>query len=330
MTIKSIANAIKKSKKMAILGHISPDLDCLGSAFSLKEVLTKNFNIEVSVFADGKIKDGETEIFYPNELDTKDFVASDYDLIVMVDSPNATRVGKYADELLKHKNIIKLDHHYDNLEPITKNFYVDEKSSSCCEIVYLVINELTDKIDKEVATYLYAGITGDTNSFLNSNTTPNSLLVAAKLYELGANVNKVNTLYFKTKSKNQWDLIRYIYNKVEYHGNFAFVGVKLKELKKYNVSGDGLARFANDLISIKGIDVSCVFVEKKLRTFNCSFRSKEGYSVRDIAQKFGGGGHICASACVLNGSYGEVKSKILKIIKNDILERKKWLMESFC
>ena len=323
MTIKGIANAIKKSKKMAIIGHISPDLDCLGSAFSLKEVLSKNFNIKVSVFADGKIKENEKEIFYPNNLETKEFKAKDYDLIITVDTPNISRLGKYADEVKKHKNIIKIDHHYDNLTPFTENFYVDEKSASCCEIVYLVIKELTKELDKNVATFLYAGITGDTNSFLNSNSTPNSMMLAGFLFEKGADVNNINQQYFKSKTKNQWELMKYIYQKVTFLDNFAYVGLKLKDLKRFNVSGDGLSSFANELICIKGIDVSCVFVEKNLKTYYCSFRSKEGYSVRDVAQKLGGGGHVCAAACLLNGSYGEVKNKIVKIAKEEILKGQK-------
>ena len=323
MTIKSIANSIKKAKNIAIFGHVCPDLDCFGSAFSLKHILKTQLDKNVKVFIDGEMEENFAGIFYPNIIDTCNFVPNDYDLIIVVDTPNKKRIGKYAEKVIKHPNVIKIDHHEDDTNELTKNCYIDTNSASCAELVYLVIKELVKKIDPTTATYIYSGIIGDTNSFVNSNVNETCLEIASNLCQLGANLNLVINSFLKSNTMANWNLSKLVYEKTEFCNNFGIVGITLKELNKLGLNGEGNSKYANEIIYIKGIDIGCIFTEKSSKSFNCSFRSVEGYDVSEIAKKLGGGGHKCAAACVLNGNYKDVRSKILNAIKDYLNEVKR-------
>ena len=49
--------------------------------------------------------------------------------------------------------------------------------------------------------------------------------------------------------------------------------------------------------------------------FKISLRSKGKVNVEKIAKKFGGGGHINAAACRIEGDIDSVRSKIMEAIK---------------
>lgn len=322
MTLKSIAKKILKAERIAVFGHVSPDLDCLGSAFSLHEGLTKQLNKAVDIFADGKVE-RYGELIDVDILNAKEFIYSAYDLIIAVDTSTSDRLGMFETGVLNHKNIIKIDHHPELTEndALMKQKYVESTSASASELIYLLLKELNVKITPQIATYLYAGITSDTNSFLNDNVTPRSMAIAGELFKCGADVLKVNRIVFKTISLSKWNLTKVAYEKAEIIGNFGIIGITLKELKKLGNDGEGVSMFANQLISIEGVDLACVYTEKNLRSFRCSFRSKFGTRVDLIAKKLGGGGHKQASGCEVKGSLKEVRAKIVKAIKEGLKEQ---------
>ena len=61
---------------------------------------------------------------------------------------------------------------------------------------------------------------------------------------------------------------------------------------------EGLVNYA---LSIHDVEVAAFFRELPDGRFRVSLRSKGGYDVAAIAQRFGGGGHRCASGCSLDG-----------------------------
>ena len=322
MTLKSIAKEILKAEKIALFGHVTPDLDSLGSAFSLYEALSKQFKKVVNVFADGKYQRFE-KIINISALNSTVFSKDDYDLIIVVDTSSTDMLGSYQKEILSHDNIILIDHHQgkQNSSLFTNKNYIDSDSSSASELIYLLLKELGAEITPEIASYLYAGITSDTNSFLNDNVKPSTLKIAGDLYEKGAEVAHINRSFFKTMTKSKWDLTKIAYSNAEIFDDFAILGIKKKELNKIKDDGEGVAIFANQLANIEGIKISCVFTEKNLRTFNCSFRCKYNYVVNSLAEKFGGGGHKLAAGCTICGSYKDVRNKIIKAITESIREQ---------
>jgi phosphoesterase RecJ-like protein len=67
------------------------------------------------------------------------------------------------EEYIKTQNTINIDHHIDNTNFADLNIVRSINHSSTCEIIFEIIEELWEnKFDKEIATYLYLGLTTDT------------------------------------------------------------------------------------------------------------------------------------------------------------------------
>lgn len=318
MELKDIAKIVKKGKNIAICGHVAPDMDCFGSVFSLKVAL-ESLGKHADAFADGGMPEKDKRVFKRELSDELD--SSKYDLIIMVDTPSIQRLGKYGPSVINHKNIVLIDHHKSNSCEVTKQEYVDSDSSSCAELCYMLIQLLGAEITPEIATYLYAGIAGDTNSFLNDNTKTNSFVAAAKLSELGADKVLVNEVIFKSNTRDDWKLDKKVYETAELFSNFGIVFIRYKDLKKIDGDVTGTSKYANKLVYLEGIQIGCSVTERNLNTFDCSFRSKKSVDVNVLARKLGGGGHVNASGCVLTGTYRQVREKLIATIKETLKEQ---------
>jgi bifunctional oligoribonuclease and PAP phosphatase NrnA len=121
--------------------------------------------------------------------------ATDFDALVVLDTPAWNYVGEIGLELPGDRPVLVIDHH-----PTSEKFgsvnWVDSSAASTSEMLLSLIESLgPDLIDAEVATCLYAGLLGDTGGFQNSNTRGGTLSVAAQLVSAGADHPKlVNAL----------------------------------------------------------------------------------------------------------------------------------------
>jgi phosphoesterase RecJ-like protein len=66
------------------------------------------------------------------------------------------------------------------------------------------------------------------------------------------------------------------------------------------------------------VEVATLFVELADGRFRCSLRSKGRVDVRQIAQKYGGGGHTLASGVNLEGPREKAMGAILAEIRQQL------------
>jgi bifunctional oligoribonuclease and PAP phosphatase NrnA len=73
------------------------------------------------------------------------------------------------------------------------------------------------------------------------------------------------------------------------------------------------ARFCavNYELAIEGIEVALFFREQPDGSFRVSLRSKGAVNVAAVAEKFGGGGHECASGCATPGPLSVASERLL-------------------
>jgi len=86
----------------------------------------------------------------------------------------------------------------------------------------------------------------------------------------------------------------------------------LTELKGKKADCDSYSR---SLVSIEGINRSFSLIEEKEGLFKLSMRSKVGYDIRIIAEKLGGGGHVCAAGATFTAkNIRDAKKMVLDAI----------------
>ncbi len=305
--MKEIIKKIKQSKRVAIIAHVSPDADCLSSMSALYCIL-KQFGKECSMFVDcDKFKEYISFYKFNLPLNTE-LNANDFDTIFTVDVPQITMLGKYSSVVLSHSNVVCIDHHPTNNIPAQTKF-VDSDFSSCSEIIYKIAEQLKAKITPEIASFIYAGIIGDTNCFQNDNTNSNTFITASNCLVCGAEKNLITFLFQKHQTYEEMILKKLAYENLIISDKIGYVILTKKMLKEANT--DDCPMLVNEILNTGDNLFAFVIKQKDKNTYSVSLRCKEGYNVAKIASTFGGGGHVQASGFMFTGS----PTKYAKLIK---------------
>lgn len=311
--MNNIIDKILRSNKIVICTHVSPDGDAIGSSLGLAGALWKI----------GK----DVNVCIPEYSDFFDYLkfsylvnnnVIEYDLMIVVDTSSVDRValGEYV---FDKDRCIVIDHHATNDLYGSVN-YVDSEFSSCCEIVYELISKMNIDVDLDIGTALFTGILTDTNGYLNSNVNYKTFDISSKLSLLGVDVH---TLYYKVLvniSRTSLELRKRVYNRLVFYcdNKVAFSYLTLNDINEVNAKSEDYEGMVELGRVVDGVQVS-VFARETEDGFKVSIRSIEGVSSAIIASKFNGGGHLCASGCLIKDSLENVEKCLINVIKEYLI-----------
>ena len=100
-------------------------------------------------------------------------------------------------------------------------------------------------------------------------------------------------------------------------GRFAVASVLEKDILESGAKKDETEGFIDFVMGIDGVEVGACVLEMGKNKYKISFRSK-GTDVNEVAGTFGGGGHVLASGCQIQGEYEEVVDKICFAVSRHI------------
>ncbi|MCL1934983.1 MAG: bifunctional oligoribonuclease/PAP phosphatase NrnA [Defluviitaleaceae bacterium] len=303
--IYDILEIIKKSENIAIAGHISPDADSLGSCFAMAYCLQKigkNVSVLLNDFGN------KYNVLPGFEFANKSI---NPDLFILMDCGDVNRVGNFLD-LFKNTKSILIDHHI-NTGFADFNF-IDEKSSSTCEVLYNIITNLCE-LDSNIATCLYAGIVTDTSGFRNS-TTSKTMQIASELLKYDFDSENIYEVLMYKQSLHQFQGFMSVVAdfKIDIEASIVYTIATKEKLENLNITKNDLDGIVNIFKRIHDIEVYCFAYELDNGATKISLRS-HNFDVNNIAKFFGGGGHKLASACILNMSPNEAMEKIIEKLK---------------
>lgn len=319
--LKNIVKIIKKANSIAIINHVSPDIDAYGSMIGLYLGLEKTGK-KMSMFSHEVLSNEKQVLFGKYPISIGNLESKNFDLLISVDVATKDRLGIYKDDFVTHSNTIKIDHHRVGNEFAQVSF-VDYERSSSSEIIFDLLDFMGVNINAELATCLYAGLSADTYSFINLNTNKWSFETGKQLLDCGADIASVNDALHRTISLSQLAMKRYLYDNMEIIDNeIAVICISLKDLERLKATKQDCDSHSSELISIEGVNISCAIIEKEPNIYGCSMRSMQGYSVSVIAQRLGGGGHVGAAGCTLTcKSIKEAKEIALDAMKKYLKSR---------
>ena len=298
---------LKDANSIALISHLDPDGDNLGSLTALSKSL---LNLGKKVYPIEFDKIPENLKFLPNLGLLSDNTDINIDMIICLDCANYERLGQIDELFNKAKFRINIDHHQSN------EFYGDvnivkKGYSSTCELVFDLINEINLPIDKEISMSLLTGLSTDTGRFLYSATTADTLAKASRLVENGADMMKINELIYQSKKFEAQLLENEILSKTEIYNDYiAFGFVMTDQLNKYNVEISDIDSVINTFRDTDKIKISVLIKQQTENEYKVSFRSKGNIDVGLIAKNLGGGGHKNAAATRITGDFETVSNKI--------------------
>lgn len=306
MNLSEIAKKLLKEKRVALISHVRPDGDTLGSSLALKLAL-ESINIQADVVCDDSVPQ---KFFFLDEANlVKKELCGEYGALIAIDCADISRLGSFSEAFIKHQNTFVIDHHISN-NRYAKNNYVFDNSSNA-ENILALIELMGISITSKIANLLAMGIVTDTGNFRHKNVTENTLVSAGKLVSLGADLNNIYFHMFTKQSKARAKLFGSTMQKLRYFfdDRFAVATVLQSDIEKACARQDETEGFIDFVMGINGVEVGACVLETAKNKFKISFRSK-GTDVNGVAQTFGGGGHTLASGCQIQGEYEEVVDKI--------------------
>ncbi|MBN2260789.1 MAG: DHH family phosphoesterase [Clostridiales bacterium] len=324
-----IAHALRplmdESNEIFIMGHKYPDMDAFGAAIGIyraainrgKEayIVLNEVNESIkNVFE--LFKDDETYKFIKSEDAISRVDAGDMLIVVDTHRPSFTECPELIEKM---DRIVLFDHHRRGAEYIenTSLNYVEPYASSTCELIAEVLMYIEDKVfirDIE-AEALLAGIVLDTKSF-SLKTGVRTFEAASFLRRYGADTVKVMQLF-----QDDFETIRTksdIVAEAEITHDAIAISIYRKPLENIKLIA---SQSADELLKVRGIDVSFVIGIQPNNEVIISGRSLGEKSVQLILEKLGGGGHLTtAGAQFVDQTIDEVREMLIKEIDEYILK----------
>lgn len=303
----------------AVAGHVNPDGDCTGSAMAVCLYLRDNFpQIQTDVYLERKKEDFA---FIPglSGVLAEAVHGRIYDLLILVDVSSTDRVALAGEYILTAKKTVCIDHHVTNAGFCMENHIVPDASSTC-EVLYDLMDK--EKISADCAVALYTGLVTDTGVFQYSCTTPHTMRTAAALLEKGIPFTEIveQAFYRKTYAQNQL-MGRTLMESIMLLDGRCIVGiVRRKEMEFYGLAPADMDGIVNQLRNTEGVEVAIFLYELEPQKFKVSMRSASSVDVSRVAGIFGGGGHIRAAGCTMNGSPFDVVNNLTLYIEKQLLE----------
>lgn len=311
--MRKAIEAIRKYKKFLVTAHVNPEGDSIGSQLAMKELLLGMG--KQAIIVDNDPVPGHYK-FLPkaDEVSNRIDKSIQFDAAVILDCPTMKRIGDVRYIIPKDRPIINIDHHISN-EEFGRYNWVDPHASSTGEMVYRLFKETGTKMTKDIALCIYIAILTDTGSFNYDNTSKAAHEIAGELLGYGLDPAGVSEDVYEKRSLADMKLLGMVLDtiKVNSAGNVAYMEMTRKMLEETGAQvakSEGLVNYAR---SIDGAMVAVLFREdsKDRNKINVSFRSKGDVDVNRIASFFGGGGHVKASGCVIEGTLASAEKKVL-------------------
>lgn len=307
--IATFTSMIESSHRIAIVGHMKPDGDALGSCLGMYHYLRLCGKENISIVLPHRTQaylnfliDKEISkdiIIHEDKPQKAEEAISESDLIICQDFNAFHRTDRLENALASSTaSKILIDHH---LNPDRDSFtlsFSETAISSASELVYQVlmqtpvINGDASRLPLAAATALMTGMTTDTNNFANS-VYPSTLRMAADLVEAGVDRDMVVSNIYQQHRETRMRLMGYMLKDLMTitPDGVAYMVLDKKVLQDYHIEEGDTEGFVNLPLSIAKVKMSLLLKEDG-NMVRVSIRSKKGISANRCSKlHFHGGGH---------------------------------------
>lgn len=316
--LNKIADIFKTYKTFAIYTHIHTDIDAIGSSLAMKLGLESMGKI-AHVFVDSDLPENvfnlkDSMLINKQKLDK-------YDVAVVLDLSDESRLGKLRYKYKKNvKTTVCIDHHLDP-QDFCRFSYVNDHVSSTCENIYELLKVLKVSFEKEICKCIISGVLTDTGCLKFSSAYPSTFRIVAELLEKsGLVMDEITYPLFNSKNFNEYELWKLSINKTElfFDKAAAIIILTQDDFKKTGTSMKDTKGLTDNALLLDSVKVVVMASQDNDGVYYLSIRTKSPYSAKNIAEDFGGGGHIKAAGCKIAKPLNEVINLIKDSIKKEL------------
>ena len=315
MTRREAAAWLLAHDRYCILTHRNPDGDTIGSAAALCRGL-RSIGKQAYI-----LQNPQFTARYGRWLEglTAPSVGAE-DTVVSVDIAAETLLPENAAELAGHIRLA-LDHHGSNTG-FAACSCVEPELAACGELIYWLLLELEVSPDVLTAEAVYLAVSTDTGCFQYANTTSDTLRVAAACRDAGCDAYPINKQFFGTKSLPRLQLEARLTETMEVlaGGSVALCHVPYAWMAELGLTEDDLDAIAGFPRTMEGVEIGVTTREQAPGRQKISLRTGTTANASDICAHLGGGGHKAAAGATVEGTYEEIRDRLLQAMRLEGVE----------
>src|SRR5438034_6733444 len=316
-----IGRALREHNKFAVLSHVRPDGDALGSTLALALSL-KELGKDVRAWNEEGMLEKYNFLARAELLTEPPSTPEDFDVAIALDTAVQNRLGTTTAAVGSAKLWINMDHHPSNPR-YGDLVYIDPTAPATGQILFELLTNQKFPITPAIAENLYAAISTDTGSFQYPNTTVRTFEIAAELVRCGVEVGRISQLLYENFPRRRIELLRELSATMQFgcDGKLAWFSLSQAAALALGVIPEDNEGLIDNLRATRGVIVAIFFEELIDGKVRVSMRSKnEAVDVCAIGTQFGGGGHVLAAGARVRGTLAEVEKKILEEVR-DVVSR---------
>lgn len=320
MSLAALAQVLEGAGPTLIVGHEDPDPDSIGSLLAARwalRAMRPGVPVEAAtpdpVPPSCRFLPGAGELLSPEEA----LARGPWQTLWVVDCEPA-RIGRLKPLVASAQQLVNLDHHATNTQATghpAETRLIDPRAAATGLLVYRLIRHWELELDRDVATCLYAAISGDTGSFRYSNTTPEALEAARDALLAGARPQEVSHNLYERRSFQEMQLLGQALSSLTRSQDGAIAWIALPHDLVARQAPDAFDGLVNYPRMIEGVEVALLFREVEPGTVRVSLRSQEWVDVSRIAAAFGGGGHPRAAGCTVGHPLEQTVDRVVTAVQ---------------
>ncbi len=318
-TFPEIAQVLRDNQSFAVLSHVRPDGDALGSQLAMALSL-KHLGKDVHVWNEDGMLDKYSFLPRADLLGKPPAIPQDVDVLIALDTAIQNRMGTAFAAIGSARICVNIDHHPSNPR-YGDLVYVDASAPATGQILFELLKSENFPIDAEIAENLFVAISTDTGSFQYSNTTARTFEIAAELVRHGVDVGRVSQQLYENYPRRRVELLRELLRTMRFDagGKVASFSLGLTTAAELRVLPEDNEGLIDHLRAIEGVIVAVFFEELADEKVRVSMRSKDQkIDVCAICQQFGGGGHTLAAGARVGGTLADVEKRVMEAICDTI------------
>lgn len=301
-----------------VVSHVHPDGDAISSTCAigyLLEKLGKSFWMinESPIPPKLSYLYGSSNII---QFDENRSFNETFDAVIALDCADFERIGTVNSLFSDNTKLLNIDHHPTNDHYGTVQL-IDPNAAATVEILFDLYSLFELPWDETIASCIYTGLLTDTGGFRYANTSPKVMKMASELltygvkgYELAEHLLEKTTMGHIRILKKALDSLSFSES-----NKICWLSVTKKDFEEAGASNQDLEGIVSYPRNIEGVEVGILFKELGPNEVKVSLRATGSVNVAEIAQQFGGGGHVRAAGATLNYPLEQSISLVIEKIK---------------
>lgn len=323
VTFEALAQWLDGKDDIALIGHVNPDGDAVGSTLGLWHAL-RAMGKRAAVCLPGGVPKMYAALPGADQaVDTCDALPFAPRTGFAVDVSEHPRMGEAGMRLFDGcESRAVLDHHGTN-EGFGQVMLLDGQAAAAGELAVELIAALGVRLSREMAECLFVAISTDCGHFNYTNTRERTFEAAARCAAAGIDIDAITSRLYRTRSFGRTKLLGLVLAGMRISGDGRMAWAKLSEamLREAGALPEDNEGIVNYLLEIEGVQFAALANERGSQT-KLSLRSRPPLDVAaKVARPLGGGGHACAAGANVDCDMDEAIRRALALAEAALKER---------